>query len=125
MASGVHASVKMSPDFDRIIMETPQVRGAVTKEATATAERANSMAQEISGDWHVYQGAPQPGGGEWTDYPTHPNGVKVTTVHGGKKAVYAAKPARMIGGRPVAIVYTGNHAAKLDNYKHNTLLKAR
>lgn len=121
MASQIRVSVEWSPQFEQIVMGLPQVKGAVTKEANAIAERANGMASTVSGIWHETGRPHDPNktGGKW-----HDHGKSYPTI-GGNEAAYRSKPAKMFGGKPVAIVYSANYAAQKDNYEHNTLLKAK
>lgn len=99
----------------------PQVKNAVTQEANAIANRASGMATEKSGVWHDTGKPhnPERTGGTWRDH-----GKSYPTI-GGTEPVYRAKPAKIIGGKPFAIAYTGNYAAQKDNLKNNTLLKAK
>lgn len=121
MASGgVRVDVRMSPDFEQVIMEEPAVASEVTKTANQIAGRANAMGKP-SGIWHE-TGAPHtPGrtGGVW-----HGNRKSTETV-GGTPANYEAKAAQMRNGKPIAIVVTANNAAQRDNMENNTLLRAK
>lgn len=109
-----------SPTAEQDILSMPQVKNAVSAEAGAIASRASGMATEKSGIWHEVGKPhnPDKSGGTW-------NGRPGTQTIGGKEPVYSSKPARMIGGKPFAIAYTGNYAAQKDNLRNNTLLKAK
>ena len=121
MGSSIKVNVVMSPTFEQDVMKLPQVKGAVTKEANAIADRANGMATEKSGIWHDTGKPHNPDrtGGTW-----HDHGDSYPTI-GGTEPAYKAKPAKMIGDKPFAIAYTGNYAAQKDNLNNNTLLKAK
>ena len=121
--ANVRVDVRMSPNFEQVIMAEPSVASEVTKTANEIAGRANSMATELSGVWHEVGEPHTPGreGGTWR------GSNKVTETVGGTRPNYKAKPARRTGanGTPIAIVVTANHAAQKDNMKNNTLLKAK
>lgn len=123
MANSIKVSVKMSPNFEKEVMAMPRVAGECTRVANQIAERANTMASEVSGIWHETGKPHNPNrtGGTW-----HGN-RNVTETVGGTRANYGAKPAKRMGtdGKPVAIVFTANHAAMKDQFKNNTLLKAK
>ena len=114
--------VEMSPDFDDICCNTPQAIDAVDKKARAIAARANAMG-EPSKEWHDVGKHDKSKGdnGVWHDY-SH---VKAHPIIGGTPVNYLAKPPKKSRqGRMVSIVVTENYAAKKDNMKNNTLLKA-
>ena len=121
MGSSIKVKMQWSPTFEQDVAQMPQVKNAVTKEANAIAERANGMATEKSGIWHE-TGKPHTPGKSGGKFHDHGN---VTATIGGTEPVYRAKPAKLIGGKPFAIAYTGNYAAQKDNLNHNTLLKAK
>lgn len=97
-------------------------RAAINELSQKITGRANSMATEKTGLWHE-TGKPHTagnsGGGEF-----HDHGKTYETI-GGKDANYAYKPAKMGREGLVGIVFAANYAAQKDNYKHNTLLKAK
>lgn len=123
MGSGIKVRVNISEQaLKKCAFDAPGVRSAVTKGANEIAARANGLATEKSGIWHEIGVPHTPGktGGKWEG-----TNKTISFTIGGEQASYrafAAKPTR--DGTPVSIVVTKNHAAELDNMKHNTLVRA-
>lgn len=116
--------VEMFPDAEERMLSA--AKGAVSSLAADICAKANGLASEGSGTWHIYKGSrvSAPGNGPWRDLTWFkPDGGMQT--RGPTAPLYRYKPAEMRGGKPIGIVYTGNYAAKKDNMKNNTLLKAR
>lgn len=120
------ASVSVKVDIsekalERVINESPETKSAINSLSNQIANRANAMAQEISGIWHETGKPhnPERKGGEWVgsskDFPTI----------GGVEARYDSKPAKLGSDGLVGIVFSANYAAQKDNHLHNTLLKAK
>ena len=105
MGSTVHVNVQMSPDFEQVIKTMPQVKAALTKEASAISEQANALGSSFkTAKYHPDHTSPGVGG--------------TTPKYGYEKA----KDANRYG--LVATVHPKNYAAMKDNMVNNTLLKA-
>jgi len=98
----VKVKVVMEPGWELKIQAMPKLQKALTDHAWAIAGRANAN----SAGFRTRR--------------AYNKGVRV----GEKQPLYAAKDAIFTGKRSVALVYTANYAAALDNSKHNTLLKS-
>lgn len=104
MGSSVTVNVELSPNFEEVIANLPQVKGALTEEANAIAARANGMSAGFrTGLYHHDHKSPAVGN-------TQPR--------------YEAEAAHQFGRSSVALVHPANYAAMKDTHLHNTLLKS-
>lgn len=116
--------VEWYPDAEERMLAA--CKDEVTHLTANICAKANGMAIESSGVWHIYKPSfvSAPGAGQWRNLSWFvPEGGMQT--RGPTTAVYGYKPAEMRKGKPIGIVYTANYAAQKDNMKNNTLLKAR
>lgn len=106
MARTVKVTVKMAPDFDKIVRSMPGVGDAVTEEASYISGKANALGAGFrTGLYHRDHQSPAVGN-------TAP-----------EYAYEKAKASTRYGF--VASVHPANYAAMKDNHMHNTLLKAK
>lgn len=88
----------------RLVCRQDSTYQVIRSTADATADLANSFSSGFrTGKYHKDHQSP---------------------AIGGTQPVYKSNTQRPKGVVPVGIVYTANYAAKQDNHRHNTLLKA-
>lgn len=97
--------VVMAPDWEQKVQSMEGLKSVLTTIAWSLASKASANSAGFRTE-------------RTTDWDT---GEK----KGGKSPLYLAKDARTMGGKSVALVYTGNYAAAKDNTLHNTLLKSK
>lgn len=106
MGSAVKVTVKMSPDYERILKSQPGVGGAVTERASQVSSNANALGAGFrTGYYHPEHKSPAVGG--------------TAPVYGYEQAEKSTKYGY------VSTVHPLNYAAMKDNYENNTLLKAK
>lgn len=101
----VKINIELDPDAPELVLNSPQVKAATTKEAKEIAARANSMGSGFRTEVVV-------------DYETK-------ETRGGTQPEYAALNARATKKGCIALVVEKNYAAMKDNHLNNTLLKAK
>ena len=103
------ADVKIVLDeqsLQRVLNSLPGLKQQLTESGAAIAGRANALSA-----------------GFRTHYPFYDK--KSGEVRGGTQPVYVSEPARKGKSGLISIVHPKNYAAMKDNYKNNTMLKAR
>lgn len=101
----VKVNVVLDKDAPEKIFALPQVKGALTKQASEIADRANQLGAGFrTGIWHDHKTGETRGN-------TQPN-------YGYTKAQSSTKYGS------IAFVHPKNYSAMKDNYLHDTMLKA-